>query len=125
MERKLNVYFGTVDENQDISAEQYDALGFIRVFDRLLSKSLVIEPQSVFLEKLSLKLIMLTPSFRISAHTSDNVRWGRSPSNPVGGWYGTMKELCGRFAMYVPPVIEELKLAEVEHNPKNNRMKAL
>jgi len=51
--------------------------------------------------------------------------WGRSAKNPVGGWYGLKKGLRGRFAMYVPPVLEELKLAEVEHLPKNNRMKAL
>jgi hypothetical protein len=51
--------------------------------------------------------------------------WGRSPSNPIGGWYGTKKGLRGRFGMYVPPVLEVLGLAEVEHNPKNNRMRAL
>jgi hypothetical protein len=51
--------------------------------------------------------------------------WGRSPENPVGGWYGLKKGLRGRFANYVPPVLEALKMAEVEHNPKNNRMKAL
>jgi hypothetical protein len=51
--------------------------------------------------------------------------WGRSPDNPVKGWYGLKKGLRGRFAMYVPPVMEALKLAEVEHNPKNNRMRAL
>jgi hypothetical protein len=51
--------------------------------------------------------------------------WGRSPKNPVGGWYGLKKGLRGRFAMYVPPVMEELKLAEIEHLPKNNRMRAL
>ena len=51
--------------------------------------------------------------------------WGRSPKNPVGGWYGLKKGLRGRFGMYVPPVLEALHLAEVEHNPKNNRMRAL
>ena len=51
--------------------------------------------------------------------------WGRSSQNPVKGWYGLKKGLRGRFAMYVPPVMEALKLAEVEHNPKNNRMRAL
>ena len=51
--------------------------------------------------------------------------WARSPKNPVGGWYGLKKGLRGRFGMYVPPVMEALKLAEVEHNPKNNRMRAL
>jgi hypothetical protein len=50
--------------------------------------------------------------------------WARSPENPVGGWYGLKKGLRGRFAMYVPPLMEALKLAEVEHNPKNNRMRA-
>ena len=51
--------------------------------------------------------------------------WGRSPKNPVGGWYGLKKGLRGRFAMYVPPVMEALGMAEVEHNPKNNRIRAL
>ncbi len=51
--------------------------------------------------------------------------WARSPENPVGGWYGLKKGLRGRFAMYVPPLMEALGLAEVEHNPKNNRMRAL
>ena len=51
--------------------------------------------------------------------------WGRSADNPVGGWYGLKKGLRGRFAMYVPPVLEALHLAEVEHNPRSNRMRAL
>lgn len=51
--------------------------------------------------------------------------WARSPKNRVGGWYGLKKGLRGRFAMYVPPVMEASSLAEVEHNPKNNRMRAL
>jgi hypothetical protein len=51
--------------------------------------------------------------------------WGRSPKNPVGGWYGLKKGLRGRFGMYMPPLLEALGLAEVEHNPKNNRMRAL
>lgn len=51
--------------------------------------------------------------------------WGRSSKNPVGGWYGLKKGLRGRFAVYVPPVLEELKLVELEHNPKNNRIRAL
>ena len=51
--------------------------------------------------------------------------WARSPKNPVGGWYGLKKGLRGRFAMYVPPVMKELGLAEVESNPKNNRMRAI
>jgi hypothetical protein len=51
--------------------------------------------------------------------------WGRSADNPVGGWYGMKKGLRGRFGMYVPPLMEALGLAELEHNPRNNRMRAL
>jgi hypothetical protein len=51
--------------------------------------------------------------------------WGRSSDNPVGGWYGMKKGLRGRFGMYMPPLLEALGLAEVEHNPKNNRMRAI
>ncbi len=50
--------------------------------------------------------------------------WGRSSANPVGGWHGVKKGLRGRFATYVPPVMEPLGLAELEHNPRNNRMLA-
>ena len=51
--------------------------------------------------------------------------WGRSSDNPVGGWYGLKKGLRGRFGNYVPPVMEALGLAEVEHNARNNRMRAI
>jgi hypothetical protein len=51
--------------------------------------------------------------------------WARSPKNPVGGWYGLKKGMRGRFANYVPPVLEALGRAEVEHNPRNNRMRAI
>jgi len=50
--------------------------------------------------------------------------WARSAKNPIGGWYGLKKGLRGRFGMYIPPLMEALGLAEVEHNPKNNRMRA-
>jgi hypothetical protein len=51
--------------------------------------------------------------------------WGRSEKNPVGGWYGFKKGLRGRFGSYIPPVLEALALAEVEHNARNNRMRAI
>ena len=51
--------------------------------------------------------------------------WGRSAKNPVKGWYGLKKGYRGRFGMYVPPVMELLGLVELEHNPKNNRMRAV
>ncbi len=50
--------------------------------------------------------------------------WARSPENPVGGWYGLKKGLRGRFANYIPPLMEVLGLAELEHNARNNRMRA-
>ncbi len=50
--------------------------------------------------------------------------WARSADNPVGGWYGLRKGYRGRFAMYVPPILAELGRAEVERNPRNNRMRA-
>jgi hypothetical protein len=51
--------------------------------------------------------------------------WGRSPGNPVGGWYGLKKGLRGRFGVYVPPVLEVLGLAEIERLPRNSRMRAV
>jgi hypothetical protein len=51
--------------------------------------------------------------------------WGRSPKNPVGGWYGLKKGLRGRFGMYVPPVLEAMGLVEVEKKPRNNRVRAI
>ena len=50
--------------------------------------------------------------------------WGRSGENPIGGWYGLKKGLRGRFGMYIPPLMDELGRAEVEHSPLNNRMRA-
>jgi len=51
--------------------------------------------------------------------------WGRSIKNPMGGWYGLKKGLRGRFGMYIPPLMEQLGLAEVTHEPKGNKMKAI
>ncbi len=51
--------------------------------------------------------------------------WGRSADNPVGGWYGLKKGLRGRFGVYIPPLMEALGLVELEHNSKNNRMRAI
>ena len=50
--------------------------------------------------------------------------WGRSPDNPVGGWYGLKKGFRGRFGMYIPPLMEKLGLAEVTHEKRGNKMRA-
>jgi hypothetical protein len=50
--------------------------------------------------------------------------WGRSEENPVGGWYGLRNGYRGRFGMYLPPLLEELGLAEVTHDARNNSMRA-
>jgi hypothetical protein len=51
--------------------------------------------------------------------------WGRSENNPVGGWYGLKKGLRGRFGMYIPPLMEYLGLAELTHDARGNKMRAL
>ncbi len=51
--------------------------------------------------------------------------WSRAPDNPVGGWYGQRKGYRGRFGMYVPPLLERLGLAELSHEKRGNRMRAL
>jgi hypothetical protein len=51
--------------------------------------------------------------------------WGRSPDNPIGGWYGLRKGYRGRFGMYLPPLLEALGLAEVTHDARNNKMRAI
>jgi hypothetical protein len=51
--------------------------------------------------------------------------WGRSSTNPVGGWYGLRKGYRGRFGMYLPPLLENLGLAEVTHDARNNKMRAI
>ncbi len=50
--------------------------------------------------------------------------WGRSESNPVGGWYGLRKGYRGRFGMYLPPLLEKLGKAELTHDARNNSMRA-
>ena len=50
--------------------------------------------------------------------------WGRSPTNPVKGWYGLKKGLRGQFGVYIPPLMEALGLCKLEHNAKGNRMRA-
>lgn len=51
--------------------------------------------------------------------------WARSADNPVGGWYGLKKGLRGRVGNYVTPVLEVLGLVELEHNARNNRVRAV
>jgi len=51
--------------------------------------------------------------------------WGRASDNPMGGWYGFKKGLRGRFGVYIPPLMEALGLCELEHNPKNNRIRSI
>ena len=51
--------------------------------------------------------------------------WGRDESDPVGGWYGLRKGYRGRFGMYLPPLLERLGRAELTHDARNNRVRAL
>jgi len=56
-------------------------------------------------------------------HAETDVRWIRRLHRGQR-LYGLKEGLRGRFGMYVPPVLEALGLAEVEHFAKNNRMRA-
>lgn len=49
--------------------------------------------------------------------------WARPPVS--ANWYGLTDNLKGRFATFIPPILEYLGLAEVEHNARNNRMRAI
>ena len=51
--------------------------------------------------------------------------WGRDAGNPVGGWYGLRKGYRGRFGLYLPPLLEALGMAELTHEARNNRMRAI
>jgi len=51
--------------------------------------------------------------------------WARATDNPLGGWYGLRKGYRGRFGMYMPPLLERLGIAELTHDPRNNRMRAV
>jgi len=60
-----------------------------------------------------------------SAPAGSVEEWGRSDTNPVGGWYGLRKGYRGRFGMYLPPLLEELGLAELTHDARGNRIRAI
>jgi hypothetical protein len=51
--------------------------------------------------------------------------WGRSETNPIGGWYGLRKGYRGRFGMYLPPLLEQLGYVELTHTPRNNSVRAI
>lgn len=50
---------------------------------------------------------------------------GRSADNPVGGFYGLRNGHRGRFGMYLPPLLKHLGLAELSHDARNNRVRAV
>ena len=51
--------------------------------------------------------------------------WGRSPDNPVGGWYGLRKGYRGRFASYVSAILKEQGRAEFEKRGRSWWVRAL
>ena len=65
------------------------------------------------------------PTRRSPPPTGTVEAWGRSADNPVGGWYGLRKGYRGRFGMYLPPLLEALGLAELTHDARNNKMRAI
>lgn len=69
--------------------------------------------------------ISARPTRRSRPRTGPSRGSGRSESNPVGGWYGLRNGYRGRFGMYMPPLLEALGLAELTHDPRNNKMRAI
>jgi hypothetical protein len=51
--------------------------------------------------------------------------FGRAADNPVGGWYGQRNGYRGRFGMYLPPLLEAQGRAELTHEARNNRVRAI
>lgn len=51
--------------------------------------------------------------------------WRRCEENSVGGWYDQRKGYRGRFGKYLPPLLGALGLVELEHNPRNNLVRAI
>jgi len=67
----------------------------------------------------------LQPATDGDQHAGSEQRQHQGDRRLLAGWYGMKKGLRGRFGMYMPPLLEALGLAEVEHNAKNNRMRAI
>ena len=61
---------------------------------------------------------------KVAAKEGTFEHWGRSESNPVGGWYGLKKNFRGRFGMYIPPLMEALGMAEITHEKRGNKIRA-
>jgi hypothetical protein len=83
-----------------------------------------IEDATAFLKKAGDWVVLGSADEQKPAAAGTLEAWARDAKNPAGGWYGLKKGLRGRFAMYVPPVLEALGLIELEHQPKNNRARA-
>ena len=65
------------------------------------------------------------PTAGVSQRNRTRSRRGdERPTTRSVGWYGLKKWLRGRFGNYVPLVLEALGLAELEHNSRNNRIRA-
>jgi hypothetical protein len=65
-----------------------------------------------------------TLKYRIEA-VEDLQAWLLEQGDPAGGWYGLRKGYRGRFGMYLPPLLELLGLAELTHDARNNRIRAI
>jgi hypothetical protein len=48
-----------------------------------------------------------------------------SPDNPVGSRYGLRNGYRSRFGLYLPPLLEELGLAELTDDARNNHIRSI
>jgi len=85
----------------------------------------VLEDMQAMLKKHGDWMEMASKDEKVDTKEGTVEHWGRSAQNPIGGWYGLKKGFKGRVGMYIPPLMEHLGLAEITHDKRGNKMKAL
>ena len=85
----------------------------------------VLEDLHQMLKKHGDWMLMGSKDEKVATKEGTVEHWGRAADNPIGGWYGLKKGYKGRVGMYIPPLMEHLGLAEIEHNKRNNRMRTI
>ena len=94
-----------------------------RLFATPLDARLLAELRGDRIVRALLRLSLRKLAGRAEARELDATRLGTLTIHLLQ--LGLKKGLRGRLGMYLPPLLEALGLAEVEHNPRNNRMRAI
>ncbi len=85
----------------------------------------ILEDMHVMLKKRGDWMEMASKDEKVATKEDTIEHWGRSADNPIGGWYGLKKNFRGRVGMYIPPLMEYLGLAEITHEKRGNKMRAI